>query len=38
MHNNRGNWGADLDEFDDAIDFIGGYCNIPSYYRPGISK
>lgn len=32
-----GSWGADRDEFTDAIDFIGWYCNI-SYTRLGISK
>lgn len=32
-----GSWGADRDEFSDAIDFIGWYCNI-SYTRLGISK
>lgn len=31
------NWGADRDEFADAIDFIGWYCNI-SYTHLGISK
>ena len=30
-----GNWGADRDEFADAIDFIGWYCNL-SYTRCGI--
>lgn len=32
-----GNWGADRDEFADAADFIGWYCNI-SHRRLGISK
>lgn len=32
-----GNWGADRDEFDDAIDFIGWYCNT-SHHRCGIAK
>jgi hypothetical protein len=32
-----GNWGADRDDFDDAADFIGWYCDI-SYTRLGISK
>lgn len=32
-----GHWGADRDEFADAIDFIGWYCNI-SYTHLGISK
>jgi hypothetical protein len=32
-----GNWGADRDDFDDAADFIGWYCDI-SYRRLGISK
>ncbi len=32
-----GCWGADRDEFSDATDFIGWYCNI-SYNRLGISK
>jgi hypothetical protein len=32
-----GYWGADRDEFSDATDFIGWYCNI-SHTRLGISK
>ncbi len=32
-----GGWGADRDEFADAADFIGWYCNI-SHTRLGISK
>lgn len=32
-----GRWGADRDEFADAADFVGWYCNI-SYTRLGISK
>ncbi|MDP3589075.1 MAG: hypothetical protein Q8R54_00865, partial [Methylobacter sp.] len=32
-----GSWGADRDEFSDAADFIGWYCNI-SHTRLGISK
>ncbi len=32
-----GSWGADRDEFADAADFIGWYCNV-SYTRLGISK
>jgi hypothetical protein len=32
-----GCWGADRDDFSDATDFIGWYCNI-SYTRLGISK
>ncbi|MDO9047278.1 MAG: hypothetical protein Q7U66_06010 [Methylobacter sp.] len=32
-----GGWGADRDEFADATDFIGWYCNI-SHTRLGISK
>ena len=32
-----GSWGADRDEFSDAADFIGWYCNI-SYTKLGISK
>jgi hypothetical protein len=32
-----GSWGADRDEFSDATDFIGWYCNI-SHTRLGISK
>lgn len=30
-------WGADRDDFTDAIDFVGWYCNI-SYTRLGIAK
>ena len=32
-----GSWGADRDEFADATDFIGWYCNV-SHTRLGISK
>jgi len=32
-----GDWGADRDEFSDAADFIGWYCNI-SHAKLGISK
>jgi len=32
-----GSWGADREEFSDAADFIGWYCNI-SHTRLGISK
>jgi hypothetical protein len=32
-----GSWGADRDEFADATDFIGWYCDV-SYTRLGISK
>jgi hypothetical protein len=34
---NAGGWGADRDEFADATDFIGWYCNV-SHKRLGISK
>ncbi|MDO9169097.1 MAG: hypothetical protein Q7U18_08425 [Methylobacter sp.] len=35
--NKVGSWGADRDDFADATDFIGWYCNI-SHTRLGISK
>ncbi|MBL6987891.1 MAG: hypothetical protein ISR72_12815 [Methylobacter sp.] len=35
--NKAGSWGADRDDFADATDFIGWYCNI-SHTRLGISK
>ncbi|MDI1230679.1 MAG: hypothetical protein PSV18_08455 [Methylobacter sp.] len=35
--NKVGSWGADRDDFADASDFIGWYCNI-SHARLGISK
>lgn len=34
---NTGNWGADRDNFADAIDFIGWYCNL-SYSMCGIAR